>query len=206
MREAQQALQDVAKILRDAGWDQAPKGSDSLPRSAVVPTSGTIAGQEGTSGTATTETKRALQDVARILQEAGWDRAGGAVPGQAPELVRHVIRIHFAEIDRARAGLYAQELRQLLLDAIPEVTATLERMDPQAQDAGSSLAVILSSATVALVAQVIKTWLVRRNSTSVVVEARGKKFVASNLTCEQAADLANKLAELFGTTAAPRGQ
>src|SRR5262249_50063414 len=90
MRETRKALQDVAMVLQRAGWDQAAEVSPVLPQE-VRPVGAhavtkTPAGQEDTNGIQTsglpgtpTETRRALEDVLRILRQAGWDRGAVAV-------------------------------------------------------------------------------------------------------------------------------
>ncbi len=155
------------------------------------------------------ETRKALQDVADLLREAGWDRPGAREAknggSASPDLIRHVLKIHFAEIEEARASQYAPELRRFILDAAPEVTVSQEREDPEAQDAGGALAVILGSSAVVALARGIKAWLELRTRSSVVFKARGKELVINNLTCHQAADLAEKIAGLLGVTPSAKG-
>src|SRR5262245_46634593 len=46
--------------------------------------------------------------------------------------------------DPAEAGRYAQELREEILDASPKAQVNMAREDPEAQDLGSLLAVVVA--------------------------------------------------------------
>ncbi len=53
--------------------------------------------------------------------------------------------ITFENVSAAEANRYAEELRQALLDASPEVVVHRHRDDPRAQDFGATLVLLLGT-------------------------------------------------------------
>ena len=67
--------------------------------------------------------------------------------------------IRFKDIADANASLYAQELKNELLDASPDVQVERKSETPRAQDIGNLLEVIFSGvATAAAIAQAVIAW------------------------------------------------
>lgn|SRR5690242_7440062 len=100
--------------------------------------------------------------------------------------------IKFAGISAAEAGFYGNELRDILLDANPDVVVKQHRDDPRTQDFGSTLVLILGAPAVVSIANAIGNWLKLRNSASLTIEKDGN-IIAQNLTSKDA----SRLAELF---------
>ena len=73
------------------------------------------------------------------------------------------VRITFDELSRAEANRVVQELRRALLDrAGDEVTASIEKPDPDSQDGGSTLVLLFGTSAAAAIAQGIRAYLTRR--------------------------------------------
>ncbi len=93
MCETQKALQDVVKILKDAGWDRDSENGEGVGKEEVVKNDGVVefsqptelekrefiqriqkAAQKAGEIRAPREAQKALEEVARILHDAGWDQ------------------------------------------------------------------------------------------------------------------------------------
>ena len=73
------------------------------------------------------------------------------------------VRITFDELSRAEANRVVQDLRRALLDrAGDEVTASIEKPDPDSQDGGGTLIVLFGTSAVTAIAQGIRAYLARR--------------------------------------------
>ena len=100
--------------------------------------------------------------------------------------------IKFEDISIAEADRYASELRDILLDATPDVRIDRMRDNPQTQDLGATLALILGTPAVTAIAVAMGNWLKLRNSASLTIEKDGR-VIAKNITSKDAA----RLTELF---------
>jgi len=103
--------------------------------------------------------------------------------------------LHFNELSQAEANRYAEELRNVLLNASPEIAVQRERDDPGTQDFGATLVLVLGTPAVVAAATAIGNWLQLRTKASLTIETPDKKIVAQNVTRKDAA----RLAELFLT-------
>jgi hypothetical protein len=101
--------------------------------------------------------------------------------------------IRFNDISLADANRYAEELRNTLLDASRSVKVNRRREDPNTQDFGATLVLILGAPAVVAAAKALGNWLQLRNSASVTLEDADGKIIAKNITGKDAA----KLTELF---------
>ena len=94
--------------------------------------------------------------------------------------------ITFDDISPADANRYADELREILLDASPDVSVEPKRDNPLTQDFGTTLVLILGAPAAVVIARAIGNWLaLRRGSISIETE-KGEitKITATNLTNE----------------------
>lgn len=74
--------------------------------------------------------------------------------------------IVFDDISSADANRYAQELRDLLLDALPSAQVQQKRNDPRTQDWGTIVEIVLGSTSVVTLTKAVGDWLLRRQGAS----------------------------------------
>jgi hypothetical protein len=72
------------------------------------------------------------------------------------------VRVTFEELARAEANRAAEDLRRELLARVDEVEASVEREDPDSQDAGSTLVLVFGAPAAVAIAQGIRAYLARR--------------------------------------------
>ncbi len=101
--------------------------------------------------------------------------------------------IKFDEASIAKASQHANELRDVLLAATPDISVDRRRDDPHTQDFGSTLVLVLGTSSVTIIAKAIGDWLQLRNSASLTIETPEKKIIATNIKSKDA----TKLAELL---------
>jgi hypothetical protein len=97
--------------------------------------------------------------------------------------------LSFKGVSEAEANRYAEELREVLLDATTEADVQRQRENPLAQDLGASLALIMGTPAVVAAVQAIGNWLQKRRSASLTIVTAEQKIVAENLTNKDAAQL-----------------
>lgn len=97
--------------------------------------------------------------------------------------------LSFTGVSEAEANRYAEELREVLLDASTEIAVQRQRENPLAQDFGASLVLILGAPAVVAAVKAIGNWLQKRHSASLTIVTAEKKIVAENLTNKDAAQL-----------------
>jgi hypothetical protein len=104
--------------------------------------------------------------------------------------------IKFEGESLAGANLYADELRDSLLDAAADkqvdVEAHVQREDTTTMDFGGTLILALGTPAAIVVAKGIRDWLKRRNTASITIETDDGKLVATNISAKDAANLAEK--------------
>jgi len=85
------------------------------------------------------------------------------------------IKIRFEEVTVAEGGQRAEELRNELLDigAVGNKDIEVAKDDPQTQDFGATLVLVLGAPAVVVLAKGIKDYLERRGGT-ITVESDGK--------------------------------
>ncbi len=96
--------------------------------------------------------------------------------------------LSFNGVSEAEANQYAEELREVLLDASAGIAMQRQRENPLAQDLGATLVLIMGAPAVAAV-NAISNWLQKRRSASLSIVTAEKKIVAENLTNKDAAHL-----------------
>ncbi len=101
--------------------------------------------------------------------------------------------ITFDDISAADANRYAEELRQALLDASPDVSVHRRRDDPRTQDFGATLVLLLGTPAVPAIATAISNWLALRNRASLTIKRDNEEIVVQNITSRKAAELAQLL-------------
>jgi len=94
--------------------------------------------------------------------------------------------ITFDGVSAAEAGYYAEELRQALLDASPDVEVRRRRDDPRTQDFGATLVLLLGTPAAVTVARAIGNWLALRRGTISIEAENGEitKITGTNLSNE----------------------
>jgi hypothetical protein len=102
--------------------------------------------------------------------------------------------IKFNNSSVADANRYASELRNMLLDATPDVEVDQRRDDLRTQDFGATLVLVLGTPAVIAIAKAIGDWLKLRQSASLTIEQDGH-VIAQNLTSKDALKLAELLSK-----------
>lgn len=101
--------------------------------------------------------------------------------------------ITFDTLSAAEANHYAEELRQALLEASPDIEVHRRRDDPHAQDFGSTLVLLLGTPAAAAAVTAISNWLARRNRASITIKRADEQIVVQNITSKKAGELAQLL-------------
>lgn len=101
--------------------------------------------------------------------------------------------VRFDKLNSADAGRAAESLRRSLQDVDPTIQARRVRSDPEAMDAGSALAVVLSAGAVVELARGIANWLARAPSSRLTVIRPDGRIIVENISARDAASLAEKL-------------
>ena len=101
--------------------------------------------------------------------------------------------ITFDTDSAADASLYAEELRQALLDASPNVQVHRRRDDPHTQDFGATLVLLLGTPAAGAIVTAIGNWLARRNRASLTIKRADEQIVVQNITSKKAGELAQLL-------------
>ena len=108
-----------------------------------------------------------------------------------PPSTQYVIKFESTSV--AEAGDLAEDLREAILDAHPDVSAERRRDDSNTMDFGATLAVLLGTPAVIAVAKGIQDWLERHQSAKLRIERPDGTVVVENLTGQQAVDLVKYL-------------
>jgi len=101
--------------------------------------------------------------------------------------------ITFDTASAADANRYAEELRQALLDASPDVQVHRRRDDPRTQDFVSTLVLLLGTPATAAIVTAIGNWLALRNRASITIKRADEQIVVQNITGKRASELAQLL-------------
>lgn len=101
--------------------------------------------------------------------------------------------IRFEDASAAEASAYADELRDRLLDEMEDIQAEIRREDPNKQDFGAVLEIVLNSKAVVAMAGAVGVWLKLRHSASITIQTKDGKTVIKNLNQKDAAQLSEKL-------------
>ena len=101
--------------------------------------------------------------------------------------------IKFEGVSAAYASRYADELKNMILEAARDVKVDRRRDDTRTQDFGATLVLILGTPAVIAVAKAVGDWLRLRQSASITIENSDGKTTAKNLTSKDAYRLAELL-------------
>lgn len=101
--------------------------------------------------------------------------------------------ITFDNISPADANHYAEELKNVLLDATSDVEVQRRRSDPRAQDFGATLVLILGAPAAVAIAKAIGDWLTLRRQTGITIKTAHGEIVGTNITSKDALKLAELL-------------
>jgi hypothetical protein len=100
--------------------------------------------------------------------------------------------ITFDDVSAADANRYAEELRQALLDASPDVEVHRRRDDARTQDFGTTLVLFLGTPAAGVLAKALGDWLFRRRIGLTIKTAEGE-IIATNITSKDAVKLVDRL-------------
>jgi hypothetical protein len=107
------------------------------------------------------------------------------------------IEIVFDGVSPVEAGTFVNELQRYLLDEEPDLDVIRVRVDSEAQDTGTVLAVVLSSPVIIAVARGIQAWFEHRSSSKVVFKQGSTWLKVDRINAGDAAVLAEKLTAAF---------
>src|SRR6266699_2792977 len=93
--------------------------------------------------------------------------------------------IHFRDCTPDEGNAYSEELQQQLKEIDSGVTVHRRKDNPEAQDFGATLVVILGTGAITAVANGVSTWIARNSGAKVVITKDG--IVAQNIDSRDAA-------------------
>jgi hypothetical protein len=93
---------------------------------------------------------------------------------------QYTFLVTFDNAPPADAARYANELREFILDAAPDVTVQRQRSDSYAQDFGTTLVLVLGTPAVVAVVTAISNWIKMRHSASLTLETPEGKFTLTS--------------------------
>jgi hypothetical protein len=140
--------------------------------------------------------RRPLPSHSSILSiESSWKRVRiGAQKGPQADLdevsmMQSPFIISFPGMSTAEANRLAAGLASAIRDADRDVKVEQKRDQPDTQDFGATLAVILGTASVTAVAKGVEGWLARHSGAKIQINKDGS-VIASNLDSRDAARIA----------------
>ncbi len=98
--------------------------------------------------------------------------------------------ITFDTVSAADANRYAEELRNALLDATPDIIVQRRRENPYTQDFGATLVLTLVTPAVLAVVKALGDWLTLRYRASLTLKTADGELTVQNITSQNAAELA----------------
>lgn len=101
--------------------------------------------------------------------------------------------VTFEGVSPADAQLYAAELRNVLLDADPDIKVQRKRDNPHTQDFGATLVLLLGTPSVVAMVTAVGNWLKLRNNASLTWKTADGHMIVQNITSKNAAELAQYL-------------
>jgi hypothetical protein len=103
------------------------------------------------------------------------------------------IELALTEVPGDQASGLAAELREFILDEDPDLQITPFRSDPEAQDLGASLLLVLASPAVVALARGIAKWIGKRSAAGVVVRNGDRTMEVSGIRGSDATKLAEQV-------------
>ena len=101
--------------------------------------------------------------------------------------------ITFDNVTAADTNRYASELRDTLLDIVPDITVERKRENPATQDFGSALVLLLGTSSVTALAKALGSWLQLRRGVSLTIKTDKGEIIATHLSSKDT----QQLAQLF---------
>jgi hypothetical protein len=101
--------------------------------------------------------------------------------------------VTFEGVSPSDANRYAEELRNALLDATADITVQRKRENPQAQDFGSNLVLILGTPAAAAVVTALSNWLQLRKNASLSWKSADGEIYIQNISSKNVVELAQQL-------------
>ena len=95
----------------------------------------------------------------------------------------------------ARANILASDLKRCLEETSPEVSTEQIRDDPEAQDFGTIVSVILGSAAITAVAKGIRDWLARNQDAEIELRTKDHVFIAKHIRGKDVIELTKILTD-----------
>jgi len=108
-------------------------------------------------------------------------------------MVQQTYIVIFEGVSPVDAHRYAEELRNILLDATPDLTVQRRRENPLTQDFGATLVLTLGTPAVVAVVTAVGNWLKLRNSASLTWKTADGHMIVQNITSKNATELAQRL-------------
>jgi hypothetical protein len=106
-------------------------------------------------------------------------------------MAERTIEISFDGAPSSDAGRFAQELQDVIRRSQKDLTVTRHKTDPNTQDIGTVLSIILTSGATLALAQGISDWIRLRKS-SLIMRENGE-VIATGITGEQTVRLVELL-------------
>ena len=121
----------------------------------------------------------------------------GVYPGGTMENAR--VTIQFPNVTPDLGNVYAEELQDELRDTLAAGDRVeRRRTDPESQDFGATLVLVLGTTAVTAIAEGIRTWLARNSGVSLDIVVGNKTVHARNLDSQGVQELAKVLAAAAG--------
>jgi Effector Associated Constant Component 1 len=98
----------------------------------------------------------------------------------------HRLTLSFEGADVAEANRFAAELAERLRDADTLIDVRETRADPNAQDFGATLVLLLAAPAVVALAKGVSAWLAMRPNAKVTLKRKDGTVIASGLTSADA--------------------
>jgi hypothetical protein len=106
-----------------------------------------------------------------------------------------LIVLCFPEASVAEGNKFASSLADDLRDLDPTLVLERQKQDPQTQDFGATLTIILGSAAASAIGKGIGTWLARNSGARLTIRKSGGEVLASNLDSRDAARIVEALSK-----------
>lgn len=90
--------------------------------------------------------------------------------------------IEIGGVSPALANQYAEELKEALLGATSEVEVEQRRADPDAQDFGATLVLILGTPVAVVLAKAFRDWINRRDNAKLHFKSKDGEILLEGIT------------------------